>query len=215
MPKFIQEFFRLLGIVLAWPLQLLFFKRRTFYENPTTRSRHISGGALVVSNHFHVFDYMLSVFLFYGRKLHIVMIDRMYKKSKYFHVCMDVFGGICANRDDMGMRFADESVRVIEEGGLVQIFPEGHISPDGEMQPFKNAYLMIALRSDAPIIPVILDGNYGLFRRAGVIIGEPIYLSQMNKSLSPTKEELMEMNRAVERKCRQLREELRRRTARN
>ena len=215
MPKFIQEFFRLLGIGLAWPLQLLFFKRRTFYENPATRSRRIKGGALVVSNHFHVFDYMMSIFLFYGRKLHIVMIDRMYKKSKYFHVCMDVFGGICSNRDDMGLRFIDESADVIEEGGLVQIFPEAHITPDGKMQPFKNAYLMIALRANATISPVILDGNYGFFRRASVMIGEPIYLSDINKSLTPTKEEMAAMNRAVEDKCRSLKAELDRRISGN
>lgn len=215
MPKFLQEFFRWLALVTGWPMQLLLFKRRTFYEDPSVPVRNIRGGALVISNHYSVFDYIMTMFLFRGRKLNVVMIDRMYKKSKYFHIGMDCFGGICANRDDMGMRFVDESVEVIENGGLVQIYPEARITPDGEMHGFKTAYLMIALRSDAPIIPVILDGNYGLFRRAGVIIGKPIRLSDFNKSLDPTREELVAMNRAVEDKCRELKAELDRRVRGN
>ena len=203
-----REFFRLLAIITGWPMQLLFFKRKTYYEDPLEKNRKVKGGALVISNHYSVFDYMMSMFLFRGRKLGVVMIDRMYKKSKYFHIGMDCFGGICANRDDMGMKFIDEAVKVIERGGLVQIFPEGHIPPDGNMLPFKHAYLMIALAADAPIIPVIVDGNYGLFKRAHVLIGKKINLSDYNKSLNPTKAEITMLNGIVEGKCRELKAEL-------
>ena len=189
-------------------MQLILFKRKTYYEDPAQKNRRIRGGALIISNHYSVFDYMMNMFLFGGRKLNVVMVDRMYKKSRYFHIGMDCFGGICANRDDMGLKFVDESVRIIEKGGLVQIFPEGHITRDGNMLEFGHAYLMIALRSDAPIIPVIIDGNYGLFKRAHVIIGKKIDLGDYCTSLNPTREDVAEMNRIVEGKCRQLKARL-------
>ena len=36
---------------------------------------------------------------------------------------------------------------------------------------------MIALKNNAPVIPVYIKGQYKLFRRMKVIIGEPIMLS--------------------------------------
>ena len=36
---------------------------------------------------------------------------------------------------------------------------------------------MIALRSKAPVIPIYIKGNYKLFRRVTITIGEPIMLS--------------------------------------
>ena len=36
---------------------------------------------------------------------------------------------------------------------------------------------MIALKNDAPIIPLYIKGNYKLFRRIKLIVGEPVKLS--------------------------------------
>ena len=208
-----NEFFRWLALITGWPMQLLLFKRKTYYEDPAEKNRRICGGALIISNHYSVFDYMMNMFLFYGRKLNVVMIDRPYKRSKYFHIGMDCFGGICANRDDMGMKFIDQSVEAIEKGGLVQIFPEAHIPEDRKMTSFKHAYLMIALASDAPIIPVIIDGNYGIFKRCHVLIGKKIDLSDYSTSLNPSREEIARLNAIVEGKCRELKSELDKRIA--
>ncbi|MBR6772966.1 MAG: 1-acyl-sn-glycerol-3-phosphate acyltransferase [Clostridia bacterium] len=204
----IKEFFRWLALVSGWPMQLLFFKRKIYYEDPAEKNRRLRGGALIISNHYSVWDYMLNMFLFYGRKLNVVMIDRPYKKFKYFKPCMDCFGGICSNRDDMGMKFIDESVETIENGGLVQIFPEAQITSDRKMLPFKHAYLMIALAADAPIIPVMLDGNYGVFKQAHVLIGKKIDLSDYSTELNPSREEISRLNAIVEGKCRGLKAEL-------
>ncbi len=205
---FFREFWRWVGLITGWPVQLLLFKRKTYYEDKSVQGRRIRGGALIVSNHFSLWDYVVNMFLFFGRKLHVVMIDRMYKKSRYFHIGMDCLGGIPANRDDKGMRFVGDSVAVLEKGGLVQIYPEAYISRDGEMHSFKHAYLMIALMADVPIIPVILDGNYGLFKRTHVIIGKPIKLSDYNQNPNPSREEIAALNSVVENKCRELKDML-------
>ena len=205
------EFFRWLGLLLGWPVQLLFFKRKTYYEDKKEQGRFVRGGALIVSNHYSVFDYFVNLFLFPFRKLYVVMSEMTFRKTKFFRFIAKFFGGICSDRDVMGMRFIDESVEVLEKGKLVQIYPEAHITPDGKMHDFKTSYIMIALRANVPIIPVIIDGNYGVFKRAHVIIGKKIYLTDYCTSLNPTREEILKINETVQNKALELKSELDRR----
>ena len=206
----IYELFRWIGLISGYPLQLLFFKRKTYYEDKSEQGRRVRGGALVISNHYSPLDYIMNMFLFPFRKLHVVMSEVTFRgrKKKLFKFLTKFHGGICSDRDIMGMKFIDDSVEVIENGGLVQIFPEAHITTDGDMHEFKTSYLMIALRSDAPIIPVIIDGSYGFFKRSHVIIGKKIYLSDYCTSLNPTKEEILALNDIVYKKSLALKEEL-------
>lgn len=206
----IYELFRWIGLITGYPLQLLFFKRKTYYEDKSEQGRRVRGGALVISNHYSPLDYVMNMFLFPFRKLHVVMSEVTFRgrKKKLFKFLTKFHGGICSDRDIMGMKFIDDSVEVIENGGLVQIFPEAHITTDGDMHEFKTSYLMIALRSDAPIIPVIIDGSYGFFKRSHVIIGKKIYLSDYCTSLNPTKEEILALNDIVYKKSLALKEEL-------
>ena len=203
----IYEFFRWKGLLLFWPLHVLFFKRKIYYEDRASQGRRLRGGALVISNHFHAFDFMMNTTLFPFRKLGVV-IGEMAWHRKFLIFGMKCFGGIKSDRDVMSMSFIDESVEVLEKGGLVQIFPEAHFSEDGKMQDFKPSYILIALRADVPIVPVMLDGNYGLFKRSHCIIGKKIYLSDYCTSLNPTREEIMELNRMVQAKAAALNDEL-------
>lgn len=202
--KFIYEPLRWLGLILAWPLQLIVFKRKTYYEDKKEQGRFIKGGALVISNHYHMFDYIVNAFLFPFRKLYVVLSEMIYQKSRFFNFGMAIFGGIRSDRDIMSMRFIDQSVKTLEKGRLVQIYPEAHITPDGLMHDFKPSYIMIALRANVPILPVMIDGNYGAFKRAHVIIGKKIYLSDYCTSLNPTREEIQALNDIVYKKAEEL-----------
>ena len=199
------EFLRWLALLSAWPVQLLVFKRKTYYEDRRVQGRKVRGKALIVSNHFSVFDYMVNLFLFPFRKLYVVYWPQNSKRIRWG---MKFFGGIVSDRDVKSLRFMDESVKVLEKGRMVQIYPEAHISEDGRMDEFKPSYLLIALRSEAPIIPVITDGNYGLFKRVHLIIGKPIDLWDYCASEDPTREEIMALNEMVYNKCLELQKEL-------
>ena len=202
------EFLRWLALISAWPVQLLVFKRKTYYEDRRAQGRRVRGRALIVSNHFSVFDYMVNLFLFPFRKLYVVYWPQNSKRIRWG---MKFFGGIVSDRDVMSLRFMDESVKVLERGRLVQIYPEARITEDGRMNDFKPSYLLIALRAEAPIIPVITDGQYGIFKRVHLIIGKPIDLWDYCKSEDPTREEIMALNDIVYKKCLELQEELERR----
>ena len=124
---------------------------------------------------------------------------------------MKFWGGIEANRVTRSMRFVSQSIREIKCGHLVQIFPEGHNTDDGTIKPFYPSYILIALRANAPIVPVITDGNYGLFKRVHMIIGDSIDLSQYLSDSKAKKEDIARLNDIVYEKVLQLRKELDRR----
>ena len=174
----IYELFRWIGLISGYPLQLLFFKRKTYYEDKSEQGRRVRGGALVISNHYSPLDYVMNMFLFPFRKLHVVMSEVTFRgrKKKLYKFLTKFHGGICSDRDIMGMKFIDDSVEVIENGGLVQIFPEAHITADGDMHKFKTSYLMIALRSDAPIIPVIIPWGICAFMPLNAFISYGVSL---------------------------------------
>jgi 1-acyl-sn-glycerol-3-phosphate acyltransferase len=74
------------------------------------------------------------------------------------------------------------------------VFPEGTRSEDGIIRPFKNGGFYAAVRGNAPVVPVALEGTHRLMkkhafdtgdgttlRRVDVKIGAPIFPKQNGK----------------------------------
>ncbi|MFO1218629.1 MAG: MFS transporter [Burkholderiaceae bacterium] len=53
--------------------------------------------------------------------------------------------------------------RVLAEGDLLGIFPEGGITRDGELQPFKGGIMKILERRPVPVVPVALRNLWGSY----------------------------------------------------
>lgn len=200
------EIFRWFGVISGYPFYWLFFKRKIYFENERAR-RRVKGGALIISNHFSPWDYVLNVFLFFPRKLYVVASEHAFK-NKFLRVGMKFWGGIEADRVTKSMRFVIESIREIKKGHIVQIFPEGRNTEDGTIQPFYPSYISISLKSNSKIIPVITDGNYGVFKRVHIIFGEMIDLSQYTSCEKPNRAEIDRLNDIVYNKVLELRKEL-------
>ena len=210
----IYEIFRVIGLVLGYPLQLLFFKRKTYYEDKK-ETHFFKGGRLIISNHFNMFDYVLTSFIVFPRKLNVVTSEMPFR-NKFFAFGMKFFGAIKCDRETRSMRFVDVSADTVKKGQLVLIYPEGRNTPDGKMHPFKPSYLVIAYRSGTPIIPMITDGRYGIFKRTSVMIGKEIDVSHFFKTgaRTPSREELAAANEYVYNRMLELQAELERRKQR-
>jgi 1-acyl-sn-glycerol-3-phosphate acyltransferase len=57
------------------------------------------------------------------------------------------------------------AAEVVQKGMSVIIFPEGTRSPDGNLQPFKKGVFLIALKSQAPILPITIQGASRIMRK--------------------------------------------------
>lgn len=202
------DIFRTIGLITGYPFQLLFFKRKTYYVDK--KNTHLfKGGKLIVTNHFNMFDYVLTSFIVFPRKLNVVASEMPFK-NKLLRFGMKFFGAIEANRETKNMSFINKCACVLKKGQLVQIYPEGRNTPDGKIHEFKPSYTLIAHRANVPIVLVITDGNYGIFKRASVIISEEIDVSKfMDINAKTTKKEEREaLNNYIYNRALELREEL-------
>ena len=66
-------------------------------------------------------------------------------------------------------RAYDAIAAALAEGEVVCIFPEGRITDNGEIYPFKNGIQRIVDRTPTPVVPLALRGMWGSFssRRGG------------------------------------------------
>src|SRR4029453_11840713 len=57
----------------------------------------------------------------------------------------------------------DAAAKVLREGDLLAIFPEGSITHDGSLQEFKGGIMKVLEREAAPVIPMALINLWGSF----------------------------------------------------
>lgn len=73
--------------------------------------------------------------------------------------------------DRQAMRTA---LKILKDGEVVGLFPEGTRSKTGELQKGLAGAGFFALRGDAVVMPCAIIGSYKPFRRLKVIYGQPI-----------------------------------------
>ena len=81
-----------------------------------------------------------------------------------------------AKEDPAMMEKAFEEVgRALDAGDLVGIFPEGKITGDGEINPFRPGIARILARNPVPVVPMALRGLWGSFfsRKHGPAMTKP------------------------------------------
>jgi 1-acyl-sn-glycerol-3-phosphate acyltransferase len=147
-----------------------------------------SGGAILASNHLSIVD---SVFL-------PLMVPRpvtFVAKSEYFTGTKPIqrFAGAYlratkqlsvdreASRGALDM--LEAALRMLEDGRLFGIYPEGTRSPDGRLYRGRSGIGWLALKSGLPVIPVAMSGTDKVLAPGRVIpalakirikVGEPL-----------------------------------------
>jgi 1-acyl-sn-glycerol-3-phosphate acyltransferase len=75
--------------------------------------------------------------------------------------------------------------KALAEGELIGLFPEGRLTSDGEMGPFRPGIAQILARTPVPVVPMALSGLWhslfsrqpGRLRRAGHLLYRKILLT--------------------------------------
>jgi 1-acyl-sn-glycerol-3-phosphate acyltransferase len=74
------------------------------------------------------------------------------------------------------------SIQLLKDGNAMCIFPEGTRNNAGGVG--KKGAAMLALKSNAVVIPVAIIGDYKPFRRMAVYYGKPVDLSEYTQGTS-------------------------------
>jgi 1-acyl-sn-glycerol-3-phosphate acyltransferase len=94
-------------------------------------------------------NHKVPLFGWYLRMAKYITIDRGNKESK--------------------AEMLEKSAQSLRKGISIMMFPEGTRSPDKEISTFKLGAFQLALMTDKPILPVILDGTGGILPKHGLI----------------------------------------------
>jgi 1-acyl-sn-glycerol-3-phosphate acyltransferase len=146
--------------VLLGPLLRLFF--RPEIEGVEYIPEH--GGAVLASNHLAVAD---SFFLpLMVRRRVTFLAKREYFTQRGFKGALKkaFFSGMGQVPIDRSSAVAaqaalDTGVRLLTEGHLLGIYPEGTRSPDGRLYKGKTGMARMVLQAKAPVIPVVMIGT--------------------------------------------------------
>jgi len=192
---FLMTFVKLTGFIPAF----LFFKPKVYLESDKAK-RKLPKKAILMSNHTSLLDFVLYLIVFWKRNIHFLMAEVLFNKGKLFAWFLHKIGGIFVNRDACNFSFVEESLELLERNKIVGVFPQGRLPVNGKPFPFKPGIVLIALRTNAPIVPVYTDGNYGITKRTRIIIGEEIHLQDYAESADVSSDELMRLTKMLEEK---------------
>jgi 1-acyl-sn-glycerol-3-phosphate acyltransferase len=140
------------------------------------------GGAVVVCNHVSFVD-VLVILAASPRPIRFVMDHNIFKTpflSFIFRTGKAIPIASAKESEALLNSAYDTVAKVLEEGHLVGIFPEGRITDTGDIYPFKGGVKRIVDRTPVPVVPMALKGLWGSFfsRKDGVAMSNPLRILQ-------------------------------------
>ena len=82
-----------------------------------------------------------------------------------FTVMMHVGRGIAVDRFGNPVRGLIKAKKEVENGNIILVHPEGTRTSDGHLGEFKDGAAYIAVKADAPLLPVYIEGGYQVWSR--------------------------------------------------
>ncbi|MGH9681045.1 MAG: AMP-binding protein [Candidatus Acidiferrales bacterium] len=174
--------------LLTWPATHLMAHPRVFGRE---NLRGLKGPALVISNHVIYLDvgFVLAALpAGLRRRLAVAMggerlaemrrppadwpvIRRWLNRLNYFLVVslFNVFPLPKSSGFRESFRFAGD---LADRGWNILVFPEGELTPDGKLQPFRAGIGLLASNLKLPVVPMRIDGAYEI-REAGKLFNRP------------------------------------------
>ncbi|MEZ6094872.1 MAG: MFS transporter [Pirellulaceae bacterium] len=138
-----------------WFVKLLYRWRITGAKNIPEE-----GGAVLVANHSSWLDATLMMLV---APRHVSMIAWAGNFNNPFMKWFANFAGVIliSGGPKSIARGLKEARRIVNEGGLVGLFPEGGISRNCQVKTFKPGIMKIIEGTDAPVIPMYIDETWG------------------------------------------------------
>lgn len=185
---------------------IAFVLSRVIYRFRVTGDQHIpaEGPAILVCNHVSFVDAVLLMaasprpirFIMDHRIFAVPVLGWMFRLAKAIP--------IAPQKDDPRVYEAafDQARRVLDEGDLLGIFPEGGITKDGSLGEFKGGVMKILQTHPVPVVPLALTNLWGsffsrvergsamvkpfrrgLFNRVGLVAGAPLPPQRVDPAL--------------------------------
>lgn len=145
------------------------------------------GPFLIVSNHQSIIDPFVLMYCFPGK---ISFLAASYLFRIPFLRLLICLGGAMPIKGPRDTATLKKALKLLEQGRIIGIFPEGGVSLNGKLKPFMQGWAYMALKSGTPVIPTAVNksrevlpvGKYIPRRgRIEVVFGEVLEVEKIGK----------------------------------
>ncbi len=162
------------------------------------------GASIVMANHSSNLDPPVLIPLLPGRV--VIYLKASLMKIPVLGYAMRLAGFIPVLRDgsvESAKAASAAAERALKQGSCLVLFPEGTRSRDGSLLPFKRGPFILAMQSEAPVVPVSIVGATRLLPKGRLLLKAGTISVTFHPPLCPAdfpdKEALMEaVRRAIE-----------------
>ncbi len=140
-----------------------------------------TGGVLILANHQSYLDpVLLAVQL--NRPVSFLARSGLFS-NRFFAWLIRSLNAFPVRQGAGDVGAVKESIRRLQQGHMLVIYPEGSRTEDGELQPIEAGAALIVRRAGVPVVPAVIEGSFAawprgrkLFRpaRIEVLYGPPL-----------------------------------------
>ncbi len=123
---------------------------------------------IIISNHQSMIDVLILNCLWYRFKW-ISKIENFRVPVIGWYLRMAKYITVDRGNKESKAEMMGRSAECLKMGISIMIFPEGTRSVNGETGPFKLGAFQLAMMTDKPILPVVIDGTGGVLPKHGMI----------------------------------------------
>lgn len=144
------------------------------------------GGILLCSNHIHALDPPV-VGMTSPRTVHFMAKEELFKLPVLGKILPQV-NAFPVKRGMSDREALRSALRILKNGDVVGLFPEGTRSTDGVLKKGLSGAGFFALRGNADVMPCAIIGPYKPFRKVKVVYGDPVLMEPFREQKASAEE---------------------------
>jgi 1-acyl-sn-glycerol-3-phosphate acyltransferase len=143
-----------LGWLLCRPILAALFQLKIYDRHHVPRR----GGVLLVSNHQSYLDPVL-VGLYLPRPMSYLAKSELFR-NRFFAWLIRSLNAFPVKQGAGDIGAVKEMIKRLREGHMLNIFPEGSRTEDGEIAPIESGAALVVKKAGVPIVPCVVDGSF-------------------------------------------------------
>lgn len=171
------------GRILLWIVRPLFYLLFPYKIKGIENIPNDRQPLILCSNHISYLDPVFLLMGFKRRSIYFMAKAELFKNPVAAWFLSKLFGAFPVNRGKGDTSSIDTAERLVREGKLMGIFPEGTRSKDGTLGRAKSGSALIVSRTGASVLPAAIktkSQRVRPFQKTCVFIGKPMTPAQLH-----------------------------------
>lgn len=152
---------------------------RIVYKIEVVGNNHVEDNKayIIAANHMNNLDPLLVIITFCKRKIHYIAKKELFD-NKILKFILDRCYAIELDRTKNDVKALKNSLKVLKDGKLLGIFPQGTRVKSADDDISKAGIGMFAIRTNTPVLPIsiIPENDYKLFSKIKIVYHETYYV---------------------------------------